>query len=101
MNDSTQLTFDFDGPAQLITPDEIFDGASQPLLERFQEDRRLEWKPPGMHARELARYFSLMWANTLPEGGVIAIGVDRIGRMVGCASLSTDRLNELESTGRS
>jgi ATP-dependent DNA helicase RecG len=41
-----------------------------------------------------------MWANTVPEGGLIAIGLEDNGSVSGCSRLSQDDLNEREKAGR-
>ena len=37
-----------------------------------------------------------MWANTAPEGGLIAFGIQNDGAIKGCKHLSPERLNGLE-----
>ena len=64
---------------QLLTPDEIYDRAEQ-LIPLLQEDRRIERKPGGIHKEPLGEYFS-MWANTSPDGGLIALGRICLNRM--------------------
>jgi ATP-dependent DNA helicase RecG len=92
-----QLTLNY-SPLELATVDEIYHGIDEGMLSILKEDRRIERKPAGIHARELGEYFS-MWANTSPEGGLIAIGVADGGTLAGCSSLSTEQVNELERTG--
>jgi ATP-dependent DNA helicase RecG len=84
---------------QLLTVDEIYARASQDLLERLKEDRRIERKPSGHHAEALGPYFS-MWANTSPEGGLLVIGMEDGGTTSGCRTLSQKQLNRLEQTDR-
>ena len=68
-----QLAFAFrTTPLALLTVDEIYATATQSLFERLHEDRRLERKPAGIHARHLGDYIS-MWANTPSEGGLDTI----------------------------
>src|SRR5437868_5066723 len=101
-----QMLLEFERPPDaqipLLTPDEIYGNASQSFLLKLREDNRIEWKPSGAHRELLATYFS-MWANTAPEGGLIAIGIadndDDDGRD-GCSDLSQDRLNWLDKVGR-
>lgn len=93
-----QLVFDFKGPMALLEVGEIYKNATQSLLERLTEDRRIERKPSGIQPKALGDYFS-MWANTVPDGGILAIGVGDDGTMLGCSSLSQERLNDLEKTG--
>src|SRR5687768_5029929 len=99
----TQLLLEFERPADqqiaLLTPDEIFANATEALLTKLREDPRIEWKPAGLHREPLATYFS-MWANTAPEGGIIALGVNDDGKLAGCSSLSQDQLNWHDKAGR-
>ncbi len=83
----------------LLTPDEIFSNASDSLLAKLREDPRIEWKPPGIHREPLATYLS-MWANTAPQGGIVALGVDDDGKLIGCSGVSQDQLNWHDKTGR-
>ena len=100
----TQKLFDFDStfesgdaPEFLLTLDEIYERADQQLLERLAEDRRIERKTARFSGDSLGEYFS-MWANTNPDGGLIASGIANSGEMLGCKGLSTERLNRLENT---
>jgi len=93
-----QMSLQFDGLLALMSVDEIYEKADQALLERLQEDRRIERKPAGTHTKTLGDYFS-MWANSLPQGGLLAIGIENDGKVSGCKLLSQDRLNDLERSG--
>ena len=97
MEELKQLWFDF-SPLVLLSADEIYLKADQDLLGKLSEDRRIERKPPGIHARAIGDYFS-MWANTSPDGGILVVGVEDDGRFQGLTSIGTDRLNELERSG--
>jgi ATP-dependent DNA helicase RecG len=97
-----QLLLEFEAVEKqiaLLTPDEIFANASMELLSKLREDPRLEWKPAGYHRDPLATYFS-MWANTAPEGGIIAIGVANDGSFAGCSGITQEQLNGHEKAGR-
>ena len=72
-----QLNLRFDIPLALITPDEIYQNA-EAFIELLKEDRRFERKSPKTSPRSLGEYFS-MWANTLPDGGLIALGIEDNG----------------------
>jgi ATP-dependent DNA helicase RecG len=37
-----------------------------------------------------------MWANTPPDGGLIAVGIEDGGKLTGCQGLAIEHLNELE-----
>src|SRR6266404_9914634 len=43
----------------------------------------------------LGDYFA-MWANTLPEGGLLVVGMENDGSFSGCHKLSQNQLNEIE-----
>ena len=92
-----QLTLSFARHSSLLSPDDIYDGADQELLSRLAEDRRLERKAPGIHGKELGEYFS-MWANTVPDGGLIVIGMEDDGQFSGCHKLTPDQLNSVEKS---
>lgn len=92
-----QLALQFPKHTALLSPDEIYEMVDQDLLTRLKEDRRLERKPSGMHGKELGDYFS-MWANTVPDGGLLAVGVENDGRISGCHQLSDKQLNALEKS---
>jgi len=96
---SIQLTFSFEKILPILSPDDIYSGLGAELLELIREDRRLERKPAGIHARALGDYFS-MWANTAPEGGLVLVGVEDDGSISGCSHLSDGELNEKEKAHR-
>lgn len=79
----------------LLLPDEIYDKADYNLLTALKEDRRIERKPAKTHSPVLGEYFS-MWANTAPDGGLIALGMENNGSFSGCSRLSHNELNERE-----
>jgi len=83
---------------RLLSPQEIFDNAAQALLEAITEDPRFERKPAAIHADALATYLS-MFANTKPDGGVIAVGMGDDGIATGCLATSTSHLNDIERAG--
>jgi len=83
----------------LLTPAEIYAMAGERLLRVLREDKRIERKPPGIHAPVLAEYFS-MWANTPPDGGIVVVGVENDGRITGCSKLRQNRINDIEASGR-
>lgn len=81
----------------LLTPDEIFQKADQALLRQLKEDRRVERKTAKTHSKVLGEYFS-MWANTTPEGGLLALGVENDGSFTGCSCLSQGEINNREKS---
>ncbi len=82
----------------LLSVAEIYETATQTLLEKLKEDRRIERKPVGIHARELGDYI-VMYANTAPHGGVIVIGQENDGTLSGCAKADTEKINDIELAG--
>src|SRR5713101_7452814 len=90
-----QLSISFPKHLSVLSPDEIFADVNELMLSRLSEDRRLERKPAGVHSNELGDYIS-MWANTVPEGGIIVIGMHDKGAFLGCHNLPAERLNSLE-----
>ncbi len=83
----------------LLTAPEIYEKADVSLLGLLAEDRRIERKPVGIHADHLGVYFS-MWANSPPDGGLIAIGIEDGGRVSGCLMAEQSHINDLEKAGR-
>ena len=95
----SQLSFSFETPSVLLSPDEIYDLADdRELLRRLKEDERLERKPAGLHARALGEYIC-MWSNTAPHGGLIAIGIGDKGLMSGCHKLTQEQINTIFKAG--
>lgn len=82
-------------PERLLSPDEIFEQADQDLLKKLIESRRIERKPASYAGSALSMYIS-MWANTAPDGGVIALGVLDDASFEGCLKLSQGQVNDLE-----
>ena len=85
-------------PPEVLTVEEIWATATPEMLQRLREDRRVERKPAGIHAKELSKYFS-MWANTT-EGGLIAVGIEDGGKVTGCLAKGTPHLNTLDTHAR-
>ena len=94
-----QLSITFPKHFALLSPDEIWETADAGMLSSIAEDRRIERKPPGIRDSLLSEYIS-MWANTVPEGGLIVVGVEDKGRISGCHKLSSNQLNEIEKAPR-
>lgn len=97
MKDRT-LFDEFDDPIRLWGVDEIFENADESLLGQLKENRRIERKPASFGPQQLGDYIC-MWANTSPEGGLIALGVLNDGTFEGCLKLSTDQINDREKAG--
>src|SRR5690242_12026743 len=93
-----QISLPFDVPLALITPDEIYQNA-EGLLNLLNENRFFDRKSSRIHPRTLGESFS-MWANTVPEGGLIAVGIENDRSISGCRMLGSPELNLLEQAGR-
>ncbi|TCH98917.1 hypothetical protein EJV46_10205 [Roseococcus sp. SYP-B2431] len=85
------------GLVQLWTSAQIFEQIDSDNIHHFIEDRRVERKSTNVQAKSLAEYLS-MWSNTQPHGGLIIVGIDDQGRIVGCKGQES-HLNDLESCG--
>jgi ATP-dependent DNA helicase RecG len=85
-------------PPDVLTVEEIWAAASASLLEKLREDRRIERKPAGIHAKELAEYFS-MWSNTV-DGGLVVVGMEDDGKISGCVDAGSTHTNKLDSHAR-
>jgi ATP-dependent DNA helicase RecG len=93
-----QTSFDFDVKPKLellMSPDEIFEQADESFVSKFPEDHRIERKSTSYSGERLGEYVC-MWANTSPDGGLIAYGVFNDGTIEGCKHLSQEPLNKLE-----
>jgi ATP-dependent DNA helicase RecG len=90
-----QLSIPFPRHYALLSPSEIYEAVDEKLLRKLAEDRRIERKSPRIHGKDLGEYFS-MWANTVPDGGLIVIGMDNDGQFSGCHDIGSDHLNKLE-----
>jgi ATP-dependent DNA helicase RecG len=93
-----QLSIRFDIPLALVSPDELYQNAES-FIEVLKEDRRFERKSSKASPRLLGEYLS-MWANTAPDGGLIAVGIEDKGKVLGCKGLTQTELNEREQAGK-
>src|ERR1035441_1674824 len=78
---------------RVLSVDDIYDNVTQELLAIIEEDRRIERKVARIDRKELGEYFC-MWANTAPNGGLIAVGVSNDGKLEGLSGASGDAINE-------
>jgi ATP-dependent DNA helicase RecG len=86
--------------AATLALDVLYDRASPATLEALEEDTRVERKPASyLKSAALADYFS-MWANTGPDGGLIAVGISDDGDPLGCAETEIAHLNKLDQEAR-
>lgn len=75
-------------------PDEIYERADESYISKIPEDHRIERKSTSFSGERLGEYVC-MWANTSPNGGLIAYGVFNDGTIEGCKHLSQNQLNRL------
>jgi hypothetical protein len=73
-----QLNIPFPRHYALLSPSEIYEAVDDSLLRKLAEDRRIERKSSRIQGKDLGDYFS-MWANTVPDGGLIVVGMDNDG----------------------
>jgi ATP-dependent DNA helicase RecG len=94
-----QLLIDFNDSKHnpTLSVVEIFDIADEKLLRQLAEDRRIERKPPTYHCKELGEYIS-MWANTGPHGGLIVVGMNDDGTIVGLNKEESKKINDFEKS---
>ena len=93
-----QRAFDFDVKPKLemlMNPDEMYDRADESFITKFAEDHRIERKSTSYSGERLGEYVC-MWANTSPDGGLVAYGISNDGAIEGCKHLSQEQLNNLE-----
>jgi ATP-dependent DNA helicase RecG len=88
----------YDSPEALLTPEEIYSGATAALLSRLCEDVRIERKSARVGGETVGIYLS-MWANTQPDGGVLVVGQNDDGTFEGCSSLNQRAINRIETAG--
>jgi ATP-dependent DNA helicase RecG len=82
--------------AILWTPRDIWVRLDQRLIEYLGEDRRYERKGNRrVDLDDLATYQST-FSNT-PDGGLLVFGIEDKGEISGCATLSRDQLNRIET----
>jgi ATP-dependent DNA helicase RecG len=99
MTDDKQFKLPFEsGFTRLLSVDDIYNSNSPDLFKILQEDRRIERKSAGVHAKALAEYIG-MWANTAPNGGLIAVGLANDGKIEGTLGVGVEHINNLERTG--
>ena len=93
-----QLEFAWPKPVYVLSVGEIYDTLDPDRIKELGEDSRFERKPAGIHPSALAEYLS-MFANTKPDGGIVAVGIEDGGALSGCRSLSRSEINNLERCG--
>jgi ATP-dependent DNA helicase RecG len=83
--------------AAVWTPRDIWVRLDQRVIEYLGEDRRYERKGTRrIDLDDLATYYST-FSNT-PDGGLVVFGIEDKGEASGCATLSRDQLNSIETS---
>jgi len=98
IHEKSQLLLFEQQPHELLTVDELHSRLDQILLAKLKEDPRIERKSAGVHAGALADYL-VMFSNTPPDGGIILVGIEDDGTVMGCQGVPTERRNNLERAG--
>lgn len=84
----------------LFKPDQIFESDDGDFITRLTEDTRFDRKSGRIDAQGLAVCLSAFGNGPAVEGGVIAVGIEKNGRVSGCKSLSEAKLQQIETAGR-
>lgn len=82
--------------SQLLTPREVWLRFTPQLVAAFREGKRVEYKSARrISLDETAKYYSA-FSNTV-DGGVLVFGVEDSGELTGCAKMTQEQINALES----
>jgi len=84
----------------LFKPDQIFESDDPDFICRLTEDTRFDRKSGRIDGNGLAVCLSAFGNGPAAEGGVVAVGIEKDGKVTGCASLSEAKLQEIETAGR-
>lgn len=84
----------------LFKPDQIFESEDADFVCRLTEDTRFDRKSGRIDGKGLAVCLSGFGNGPAVEGGVVAVGIEKDGRVTGCRHLTEARLQEIESAGR-
>lgn len=84
----------------LIKPDQIFELDDLELLVRLTEDTRFDRKSSKIDRPGLAQCLSAFGNGPAVEGGVVAVGIEKDGRVTGCKRADETHLQEIETAGR-
>lgn len=83
----------------LFKPDHIFASDDGGFICRLTEDTRCDRKSGKVERIGLAQCLSAFGNGPAVEGGVVAVGVEKNGKVTGCSHLSEGRLQEIETAG--
>lgn len=84
----------------LFKPDQIYECDDGEFIARLTEDTRFDRKSGRVDGNGLATCLSAFGNGPAVEGGVIAVGIEKDGRVTGCKHLSEAKLQEIETAGR-
>lgn len=84
----------------LFKPDQIFESDDPAFICRLTEDTRFDRKSGRIDGHGLAVCLSAFGNGPAVEGGVVAVGIEKDGKVTGCAGLSEAKLQEIETAGR-
>ena len=84
----------------LFKPDQIFESDDGAFIARLTEDTRFDRKSGRVDGNGLATCLSSFGNGPAVEGGVVAVGIEKDGRVTGCKHLSEGKLQEIETAGR-
>lgn len=84
---------------QLLTPDQIYESDDITTLLTLGEDHRLDYKSAQKQPKEFARQLSAFGNGPSHLGGVIAVGIEKDGKITGCKFLDEAGLQKLEGFG--
>src|SRR5437016_1576506 len=84
----------------LFAPDHIFHSDDWEFVAKHPENTRFDRKSAMIATRDLAICLSAFGNGPAVEGGVVAIGIEKDGRVTGCNRVSPHKVQELEYMGR-
>ncbi|NVN04899.1 hypothetical protein HW509_04705 [Asaia spathodeae] len=84
----------------LFKPDQIYESSDGAFITRLTEDTRFDRKSARIESNGLAICLSDFGNGPAVEGGVVAVGIEKDGRVSGCKYLNEQRIHEIESAGR-
>lgn len=84
----------------LVKPDQIFKSDDGAYVAAQVENTRFDRKSARIQPAGLAACLSAFGNGPAVEGGVIAIGIEKDGKVTGCKSVHPNKLQELEFMGR-
>jgi ATP-dependent DNA helicase RecG len=84
----------------LFKPDQIYEADDGQFISQLPEDTRFDRKSGRVDGNGLAICLSAFGNGPAVEGGVVAVGIEKDGRVTGCKGLSEGKLQEIETAGR-